>query len=143
MTESFGGMRRTHTCGVLRAGHAGQTVTLMGWASRRRDHGGLIFVDLRDREGLTQLVFNPAQDPAAHEVAGRIRVEFVLAVEGTVERRPPGTVNANLATGEIEVSVRRLRILNESKPLPSRWTSRRRRSSRSGSSIATSICAGR
>ena len=118
MTESYGGMRRTHTCGVLRAGHAGQTVTLMGWAARRRDHGGLIFVDLRDRDGLTQLVFNPAQDPAAHEVAGRIRVEFVLAVEGTVERRPPGTVNANLATGEIEISVRRLRILNEAKPLP-------------------------
>jgi aspartyl-tRNA synthetase len=90
----------------------------MGWASRRRDHGGLIFVDLRDREGLTQLVFNPTLDPAAHEAAGRIRVEFVLAVEGTVERRPPGTVNPHLATGEIEVSVRRLRILNESKPLP-------------------------
>ena len=118
MTESFGGMRRTHSCGTLRAGHAGQTVTLMGWASRRRDHGGLIFVDLRDREGLTQLVFNPALDPVAHEAAGRIRVEFVLAVEGTVEPRPPGTVNPHLATGEIEVSVRRLRILNESKPLP-------------------------
>jgi aspartyl-tRNA synthetase len=118
MTESFGVMRRTHSCGTLRAGHAGQTVTLMGWASRRRDHGGLIFVDLRDREGLTQLVFNPALDPAAHEAAGRIRVEFVLAVEGTVERRPPGTVNPHLATGEIEVSVRRLRVLNESKPLP-------------------------
>jgi aspartyl-tRNA synthetase len=75
-------------------------------------------VDLRDREGLTQLVFNPAVDPVAHEAAGRIRVEFVLAVEGTVERRPSGTVNPQLATGEIEVSVRRLRILNESKPLP-------------------------
>ena len=98
MTESFGGMRRTHTCGVLRAGHAGQTVTLMGWASRRRDHGGLIFVDLRDREGLTQLVFNPALDAAAHELAGRIRAEFVLAIEGTVERRPPGTVNAGVTS---------------------------------------------
>ena len=118
MTESFGGMRRTHSCGALRAGDAGQTVTLMGWASRRRDHGGLIFVDLRDREGLTQLVFNPALDPAAHEAAGRIRVEFVLAVEGTVDRRPPGAVNTLLATGEVEMSVRRLRILNESKPLP-------------------------
>ncbi len=118
MTESFGGMRRTHSCGTLRAGHAGQTVTLMGWAARRRDHGGLIFVDLRDREGLTQLVFNPTLDPAAHAAAGHIRAEFVLAVEGTVERRPPGTVNAHLATGEIEISVRRLRILNEAKPLP-------------------------
>jgi aspartyl-tRNA synthetase len=118
MTESFGGMRRTHSCGTLRAGHAGQTVTLMGWAARRRDHGRLIFVDLRDREGLTQLVFNPTLDPAAHAAAGHIRAEFVLAVEGTVERRPPGTVNAHLATGEIEVSVRRLRILNEAKPLP-------------------------
>ncbi|MCI0547011.1 MAG: OB-fold nucleic acid binding domain-containing protein, partial [Candidatus Rokubacteria bacterium] len=118
MTESVGGLRRTHSCGVLRAGDAGQAVTLMGWAFRRRDHGGLIFVDLRDREGLTQLVFNPATDAAAHEVAGRIRAEFVLAAEGTVGRRPPGTVNPHLATGEIEVSVRRLRILNESKPLP-------------------------
>jgi aspartyl-tRNA synthetase len=118
MTESFGGMHRTHSCGILRAGHAGQTVTLMGWAARRRDHGGLIFVDLRDREGLTQLVFNPTLDPAAHAAAGHIRAEFVLAVEGIVERRPPGTVNAHLATGEIEVSVRRVRVLNEAKPLP-------------------------
>jgi aspartyl-tRNA synthetase len=118
MTESFGGMQRTHSCGALRAEHAGRTVTLMGWAARRRDHGGLIFVDLRDREGLTQLVFNPTHVPAAHEAAGHIRAEFVLAVEGTVERRPPGTVNAHLATGEVEVSVRRLRILNEAKPLP-------------------------
>ena len=118
MTESVAGMRRTHSCGALRAADAGRTVTLMGWASRRRDHGGLIFVDLRDREGLTQLVFNPTIDSVAHEAAGRIRVEFVLAVEGTVERRPAGTVNAHLATGEVEISVRRLRILNESKPLP-------------------------
>jgi aspartyl-tRNA synthetase len=118
MSGTLGGMRRTHSCGVLRAADAGQAVTLMGWAFRRRDHGHLIFVDLRDREGVTQLVFNPATDAAAHEAAGRIRAEFVLAVEGTVERRPPGTVNPALATGEIEISVRRLRILNESKPLP-------------------------
>jgi aspartyl-tRNA synthetase len=118
MTDPVAGMHRTHSCGTLRAEHAGQIVTLMGWAARRRDHGGLIFVDLRDREGLTQLVFNPAIDPAAHEVAGRLRAEFVLAVEGTVAHRPPGTVNPQLATGEIEVSARRVRILNESKPLP-------------------------
>jgi aspartyl-tRNA synthetase len=90
----------------------------MGWAFRRRDHGGLIFVDLRDREGVTQLVFNSAVDHAAHEAAGHIRAEFVLAVEGTVQPRPAGTVNPSLPTGEVEVHVRRLRLLNESKPLP-------------------------
>ena len=118
MTDPVGGARRTHSCGALRAADAGQRVTLMGWAARRRDHGGLIFVDLRDREGLTQLVFNPATDAGAHAAASHIRAEFVLAVEGIVERRPPGTVNPNLATGEVEVSVRALRILNESRPLP-------------------------
>jgi aspartyl-tRNA synthetase len=90
----------------------------MGWAARRRDHGGLIFVDLRDRDGLTQLVFNPTSDAAAHAAAARIRAEFVLAVEGTVQERPPGTMNSHLPTGAIEVSVRELRLLNESKPLP-------------------------
>jgi aspartyl-tRNA synthetase len=90
----------------------------MGWAYRRRDHGGLIFVDLRDREGLTQLVFNPATDAGAHDVAGRIRAEFVLAARGVVQRRPPGTENAGLPTGEVEVQVHELRVLNESRPLP-------------------------
>jgi aspartyl-tRNA synthetase len=113
-----GGWRRTHSCGALRAADAGQTVILMGWAFRRRDHGGLIFVDLRDREGLTQLVFNPTTDAAAHEVAGRVRAEFVLAVRGVVQRRPPGTENAGLPTGEVEVQVQELRVLNESRPLP-------------------------
>jgi aspartyl-tRNA synthetase len=118
MTDTLAGWRRTHSCGALRAGAAGQTVTLMGWAFRRRDHGGLIFVDLRDRDGLTQLVFNPATDAAAHEAAGRIRAEYVLAVRGTVQRRPAGTANPGLPTGEVEVHVQRLAILNESKPLP-------------------------
>ena len=85
MSGTAGGLRRTHSCGALRAADAGRQVMLMGWAFRRRDHGHLIFVDLRDREGITQLVFNPATDAAAHEAAGRIRAEFVLAVEGTVE----------------------------------------------------------
>jgi aspartyl-tRNA synthetase len=116
--SALAGWRRTHSCGALRAANAGQTVTLMGWAFRRRDHGGLIFVDLRDREGLTQLVFNPATDAAAHEVAGRVRAEFVLAVRGVVQRRPPGTQNAGLPTGEVEVQVQELRVLNESRPLP-------------------------
>ena len=118
MTDSLGGWRRSHSCGALRGTEAGASVTLMGWAFRRRDHGGLIFVDLRDRDGITQLVFNSAIDAGAHTLAGQIRAEFVLAVQGTVERRPPGTVNPHLPTGEIEVHVRELRILNESKPLP-------------------------
>jgi len=116
--SALGGWRRTHSCGALRAGDAGQTVTLMGWAYRRRDHGGLIFVDLRDREGLTQLVFNPATDAGAHDVAGRVRAEFVLAARGVVQRRPPGTENAGLPTGEVEVQVQTLTLLNRSEPLP-------------------------
>ncbi|MBI2154338.1 MAG: aspartate--tRNA ligase [Candidatus Rokubacteria bacterium] len=118
MTATPGGWRRSHTCGELRAAHVGQTVTLMGWAFRRRDHGGLIFVDLRDREGLTQCVFNPATSAEAHAGAQEVRAEFVLAVQGTVQRRPPGTENPKLPTGEVEVQVSQFRILNESKPLP-------------------------
>jgi len=118
MTQTLGGWRRSHTCGELRAAHVGQTVTLMGWAFRRRDHGGLIFVDLRDREGLTQCVFNPATSGEAHAGAQEVRAEFVLAVVGTVQRRPPGTENPKLPTGEVEVQVGQLKILNESKPLP-------------------------
>ena len=118
MTESLGGLHRSHTCGELRPQHVGQTVTLMGWAFRRRDHGGLIFVDVRDREGLTQCVFNPATDAAAHARAQHIRSEFVLAVVGTVQRRPPGTENPKVPTGEVEVQASEVTILNESKPLP-------------------------
>ena len=118
MSDSLGSWRRTHTCGVLRGSDAGQTVTLMGWAHRRRDHGGLIFVDLRDRTGLTQCVFNPGGSTDAHARAETIRSEFVLAVRGVVGRRPAGTENPRLATGEIEVQVSDIRILNEARPLP-------------------------
>jgi len=118
MTEAPGGWRRTHTCGELRAAHVGLAVTLMGWAGRRRDHGGLIFVDLRDREGLTQCVFNPSTSGEAHARAQEVRSEFVLAVVGTVQRRPPGTENPKLPTGDIEVQISQVKILNESKPLP-------------------------
>ena len=96
----------------------GQSVTLMGWAARRRDHGGLIFIDLRDREGLTQCVFNPATNREAHAKAESVRSEFVLAVKGVVSARPPGTENTRLATGAIEVQVAEVRVLNEAKPLP-------------------------
>ncbi len=118
MTEPLGGWRRSHSCGELRAEHVGLTVTLMGWAFRRRDHGGLIFIDLRDREGLTQCVFNPAEKPEAHATAQSVRAEFVLAVSGAVQLRPPGTENPKLPTGQIEVQVSQIKILNESRPLP-------------------------
>ena len=118
MRESLGGWRRTHSCGELRAAASGQTVILMGWAHRRRDHGGLIFVDLRDRTGLTQCVFDPATARDAHARAEAVRSEFVLAVRGVVRERPAGTANSKLPTGDIEVQVSEIRILNESRPLP-------------------------
>jgi len=118
MTEALGGWKRTHSCGVLRPEDVGRSVTLMGWAFRRRDHGGLIFVDLRDREGLTQCIFDPACGGDAHAKAESVRGEFVLAVRGTVAARPPGTENAKLATGAVEVSVAEMRILNDCRPLP-------------------------
>ena len=117
-TESMGGWKRTHSCGALGAGDVGKTVTLMGWAFRRRDHGGLIFVDLRDREGITQCVFNPGSGGDSHAKAEAVRGEFVLAVRGSVTARPPGTENPKLATGAIEVQVSEVKILNDSRPLP-------------------------
>jgi aspartyl-tRNA synthetase len=102
------------TCGALRAGHVGQSVTLHGWVNRRRDLGGLIFIDLRDRYGLTQIVFNPELAPEPHSVASDVRNEYVLSVEGLVRRRPEGTENPRLDTGEIEIEVQRLEILNPS-----------------------------
>jgi aspartyl-tRNA synthetase len=111
-------MRRTHNCCELGVDDIGKEVVLMGWVLRRRDHGGVIFVDLRDREGLTQVVFNPTVDPAVHEKAHVIRSEFVLAVRGKVDPRPEGMINSNLRTGEIEVLVSELKILNVAKTPP-------------------------
>jgi aspartyl-tRNA synthetase len=118
MTEALGTWRRTHSCGALRVEHVGQTVTLMGWAFKRRDHGGLIFVDLRDRDGLTQCVFDPAGSGNSHAKAESARAEFVLAVRGVVAARPSGTENVKLATGGIEVRVAEMKILNDCRPLP-------------------------
>ncbi|MEW6427181.1 MAG: aspartate--tRNA ligase [Thermodesulfobacteriota bacterium] len=116
--DSLGGMKRTHKCDGLRATDIGKEVTLMGWVLRRRDHGGVIFIDLRDRWGLTQVVFNPEINPEVHEKARVLRGEWVIAVRGRVEARPEGMANSNLATGEIEVLVDELRILNSSKTPP-------------------------
>ncbi len=91
-------MLKTHTCGELTAAHMGQQVTLAGWVNRRRDHGGLIFIDLRDRFGLTQVTIDE-DSTAAHEVANQARNEYVLQVKGTVQMRPEGFENPNLATG--------------------------------------------
>jgi aspartyl-tRNA synthetase len=111
-------MYKTHTCGELRAEHIGQTVTLAGWVNTRRDHGGLIFLDLRDRWGLTQVVSNPEQSPAAHEAASQARNEFVLRITGTVRPRLAGKENPKLATGAIEVEATAVEVLNAAKPTP-------------------------
>jgi aspartyl-tRNA synthetase len=116
--DKLGEMRRTHSCGVLRPADVGIEVVLMGWVLRRRDHGGVIFVDLRDREGITQVVFNPDRAPEAHAKAHVIRSEFVLAVKGKVEPRPEGMVNPNLATGGVEVMVSELKLLNQAQNPP-------------------------
>ena len=109
---------RDTTCGALRAADAGRRVTLAGWADTRRDHGGLVFVDLRDYSGLTQLVINPERAPAAADVAHDVRNEFVLQAEGEVVARAPDAVNPNLPTGEIELQVDTLRIVSRAEPLP-------------------------
>ncbi len=102
---------RSHYCGAVRKAHLGEKITLCGWVHRRRDHGGVIFIDLRDREGLVQIVINP-QNAAAFKLAESIRNEFVLSIQGTVSERPTGTLNKELATGEIEVECDILTILN-------------------------------
>ncbi len=106
------------TCGSLRLDDAGKTVTLKGWVNRRRDLGGLIFIDLRDRFGTTQVVLNPQIAPAAHELASSLRNEYVIAVEGVVRQRPEGTANPKMATGEIELEGQALTILNTAKTPP-------------------------
>ncbi len=118
MPDNLKDMRRTHTCGELNIKGLGQKVVLMGWVQRRRDHGGVIFVDLRDREGITQVVFNPAISEEVHAKAHEIRNEYVLGVRGKVDPRPEGMINTKLKTGAIEVTVVELRILNRAQTPP-------------------------
>lgn len=118
--ESMGNMKRTHFCNALRKEDIGEEVILMGWVLRRRDHGGVIFIDLRDRRGITQVVFNPEINPEVHAKAHAIRSEWVLAVKGKVEARPGDMANNKLDTGDIEVLIDELNILNisETPPFP-------------------------
>ncbi len=111
-------MYRTHTCGELRASHAGQTVTLAGWVNRRRDHGGVAFFDLRDRNGIVQVTLNPDLPQAILDVVSDVRFEWVLQIEGVVQERPAGMSNPKMATGEIEVVAKNVTVLNPSKTPP-------------------------
>src|SRR5579885_1414400 len=109
---------RTAPCGLVDAKLLGKSITLAGWVNKRRDHGGLIFIDLRDRTGIMQLVFNPAFSAQAHELAHQLRSEYVICVAGTVVDRAPSTINAALSTGKWELQVTQLTILSKAKTLP-------------------------
>lgn len=111
-------MYRTHTCGELRASHAGQTVTLSGWVNRRRDHGGVAFFDLRDRSGVVQITINPDLPKNILDIVENVRFEWVLQIEGLVQKRPAGNENPNMETGEIEIIAKNITVLNPAKTLP-------------------------
>ncbi len=116
--DRMGSLRRSHMCGELSGADVGREVVVAGWVQRRRDHGGVIFVDLRDHRGVVQVVFRPEESPESHERAGEIRSEYVILARGVVQRRTPDTVNPKMATGEIEVVAQELRLLNRATPPP-------------------------
>lgn len=118
MLENMTGLKRSHYCGQVNESLLGQEVVIMGWVQHRRDHGGLVFIDLRDRTGLLQTVFNPQEDEITHQKSHDVRSEYVLALRGTVRRRPDDMVNPNLATGAVEVFIRELRVLNVAQTPP-------------------------
>lgn len=109
---------RTHTCGQLTVINSGETITLSGWVNSRRDHGGLVFIDLRDRYGITQIVFNPETCPEAHKTAQTLRDEFVITVKGSVSKRPDSMINDKMITGEIEILVSDIEVLSSSEVIP-------------------------
>jgi aspartyl-tRNA synthetase len=117
-SDPLGDWKRSCYCGEPRAADAGRELILAGWVRSRRDHGGVIFIDLRDRSGLCQVVFNPEVDPGSHDKAKQIRSEDVIAVHGILARRVPETINPNLATGEVELMVKELKLLNASQVPP-------------------------
>jgi len=116
--DKLGNWKRTHRCGEPTAVLIGQEICVMGWVQRRRDHGGLIFIDLRDREGIVQLALDPDRDVTSHRKAEQVRTEYVIAARGRVSARPQGTVNPRMKTGEVEIEVTELRILNRSETPP-------------------------
>src|ERR1051325_4210048 len=118
MIENLNNRQRTHSCGALRKENVGERVTLMGWCARRRDFGPLTFIDLRDREGLTQIVVNQEKSPDAHAKAKDVRGEYVLTVVGDVVLRDEGSRNPKLSTGDVEVQATEMRILNDARTLP-------------------------
>ncbi|MDR1309268.1 MAG: aspartate--tRNA ligase [Deltaproteobacteria bacterium] len=118
MSESMAGLKRSHYCGEIDETLLDREVVIMGWVQHRRDHGGLVFIDLRDRSGLVQTVFNPQEDPATHEKSHDVRAEYVLALVGRVRRRPDDMVNPKLPTGTVEVLIRELRVLNQAQTPP-------------------------
>ena len=116
--ESLGSWQRSYYCGELRPTHVGQELIVMGWVQSRRDHGGVTFIDLRDRSGLVQVVCNPQVSATAHETAKDVRTEFVLAVRGRLNPRSADTINPNLPTGAVELMADEVRILNTARTTP-------------------------
>ena len=118
MLDFLGDLRRTHMCGSLRLSDAGQRATIMGWVNKRRDLGNIIFIDVRDRSGVTQAVFDASAGSELHQKAEELRNEYVVAITGTVRKRTPDTINPNVATGEVELVAEELKVLNEAKNPP-------------------------
>ena len=114
--DGMGSLRRTHGCGEVTSALVGREVVVSGWVHRRRDHGGVIFADLRDSAGLVQVVFRPEESPESHTKAGELRSEYVILVRGSVQRRSPDTINPKLPTGEVEVVASEIRLLNRATP---------------------------